>query len=162
MYRLLAPAVAVLSLTVLCPSPVSGDTMPMQVAAEPPPVGATPLSALLASHAGRPLLINFWASWCEPCRAEMHALQMLADRGTVVLTVAVADREADVRDFLDESGLRLPVVHDRDQHIAKAWRARMLPYSVVLDSRHRIVARASGVVEWNSAAVDERLKRLMR
>lgn len=129
-------------------------------AAAPPQTDAR-LARQMAEYAGRPLVINFWASWCEPCRDEMPALARLGERaGAVVLTVAVADREADAAKFMRDAQLSLPVLHDRDQQLSRAWGARMLPYTVVLDRRHRIVARAQGVVDWDDAAVVTRLQRL--
>jgi thiol-disulfide isomerase/thioredoxin len=122
------------------------------------------LGRLIETYAGRPLIINFWASWCEPCREEMPALARagarLAAYGVVVLTVAVADREADATKFMRDAKLTLPVLHDRDQRTSRAWGARMLPYTVVLDSRHRVVARAQGVIEWDDEAVARQLQRL--
>lgn len=122
------------------------------------------LGRLIETYAGRPLIINFWASWCEPCREEMPALARagarLAAYGVVVLTVAVADREADATKFMRDAKLTLPVLHDRDQRTSRAWGARMLPYTVVLDSRHRVLARAQGVIEWDDEAVARQLRRL--
>lgn len=151
------------ALFALAALPACATALLVEVAPESRPQAAHPtLDAQLASHAGRPVLINFWASWCAPCREEMPALQALADRGTVVLTVAVADRQSDTLRFMESAGVSLPLVHDRDQRAGKAWGARMLPCTVVLDSAHRIVARAQGVIEWDTPAVREQLRRLMR
>lgn len=124
------------------------------------------LAQQLARHAGQPLVINFWASWCEPCRDEMPALARLPARltgtGVVVLTVAVADREADAALFMQRAQLALPVLHDRDQRLSRLWGARLLPYTVILDRQHRIVARAQGVIEWEDDAVLDRLRRLLK
>lgn len=148
-------------LLALCSAPFCAAALtPVEPAALPQ--GDANLAARLASYAGRPVLVNFWASWCEPCREEMPALQALADRGVAVLTIAVADRETDARRFLDQAGVALPLLFDREQRISKAWGARLLPYTVVLDRRHRVVARAQGVVDWDASAVREQLQRLMR
>ncbi len=122
------------------------------------------LAQQMSVHAGRPLVINFWASWCEPCRDEMPALgrlpKRLASSGLTVVTVAVADRESDAAKFMREAQLSLPVLHDRDQRISRAWGARLLPYTVVLDRGHRIVARAQGEIDWDDAVVIEQVRRL--
>lgn len=149
-------------LLALCSAPFCAAALTPVEPTALPQSGDANLATRLASYAGRPVLVNFWASWCEPCREEMPALQALADSGVVVLTIAVADRDADARRFLDQAGVALPLLFDREQRISKAWGVRLLPYTVVLDRRHRVVARAQGVVDWNASAVREQLQRLMR
>lgn len=149
-------------LLALCSAPLCAAALTPVEPTALPQGGDANLATRLASYAGRPVLVNFWASWCEPCREEMPALQALADSGVVVLTIAVADRDADARRFLDQAGVALPLLFDREQRISKAWGVRLLPYTVVLDRRHRVVARAQGVVDWNASAVREQLQRLMR
>ncbi len=126
------------------------------------------LTERLAKYKGKPVVVNFWATWCEPCREEMPALGRLAARwqakGIAVLTVAVADNAKAVDDFLWEAlpeKQALPVLHDREQTISRAWGARMLPTTVILDRKHRIVARAYGVVDWDAPAADQQLKKLV-
>ena len=125
------------------------------------------LDRLLVQHAGRPVLVNFWATWCPPCREEMPALGRLAARwqarGLVVQTVAVADNAQAASDFLWETlpeGQTLPVLHDRDQIIGRAWKARVLPTTVVLDRKHRIVLRGTGAIDWDAPAIDRQLNKL--
>ena len=126
------------------------------------------LAQMLAAHKGKAVLVNFWATWCEPCREEMPALARLAARwqarGLTVLTVAVADNAKRVEDFLWEAlpdQQTLPVLHDREQTISRTWKARMLPTTVVLDKQHRIVARGTGAIDWDAPAIDKQLKRLI-
>jgi thiol-disulfide isomerase/thioredoxin len=126
------------------------------------------LTTAVAQNKGKPVLVNFWATWCEPCREEMPALGRLASRwqakGLAVLTVAVADNAKRAEDFLWEvlpDQQTLPVLHDREQTISRAWSAHMLPTTVVLDRQHRIVARARGVIDWDAPATDQQLKKLI-
>ncbi|MCX7166344.1 MAG: TlpA disulfide reductase family protein [Rhodocyclales bacterium] len=123
------------------------------------------LAQILAAHKGKPVLVNFWATWCEPCREEMPALARLAARwktkGLVVQTIAVADNVKLVEDFLWEASAELPVLHDREQTISRAWGARVLPTTVVLDRRHRIVLRGQGAIDWDAPAIDKQLKKLI-
>lgn len=123
---------------------------------------AAGLAPLLAPHAGKPLLINFWASWCEPCRDEIPALSALPARGIRVQMVAVADREADAQRFLGDAGPGLPLAFDRDQKLSRALGVTLLPYSLVLDARHRVVARVEGALDWSDASVVATLNRLMQ
>lgn len=127
------------------------------------------LTREIAARKGRPLLINFWATWCEPCREEMPSLQRLAarwqEKGLVVLTVAVADNARRADEFLWEvlpEKATLPVLHDREQVISRAWAARMLPTTVILDRRHRIVGRGQGAIDWDQAAIDAQLAALLK
>lgn len=125
------------------------------------------LAQLLARHKGKPVVINFWATWCEPCREEMPSLARLAvrwhARGLTVLTVAVADNDKRVEEFLWETlpeKQTLPVLHDREQTISRAWGARVLPTTVVLDRRHRVVARGIGTIDWDAPAIEKQIKKL--
>jgi thiol-disulfide isomerase/thioredoxin len=123
------------------------------------------LTTALASHRGKPVLINFWASWCPPCREELPDLQRFANdektRGLVVLTVAVADQRKAVADLLRDLGVDLPVVFDPDQSISRVWGAYGLPTSVLLDRRHRIRYRALGVVDWQDEPTREAVAKVI-
>lgn len=126
----------------------------------------TPLARELTRHAGKPVLINFWGSWCAPCREELPALQKVSTRwaanGLAVVTVAVADKRKDVEDLLWELSVELPVVHDPEQAISRAFGAFALPTSVLLDRRHRPRWRALGVVDWETPANQRLLNSLFR
>ncbi len=122
------------------------------------------LAAALQRHRGKAVVVNFWATWCEPCREEMPALQRLTrsmeGKGLTVLTVAVSDREAAVQDFLWEISVELPVLHDREQAESRAWGVRVLPTSIVLDRDHRPRLRAVGAIEWEAPEVRAQLEKL--
>lgn len=142
--------------------PAMADELRVQAPQALPAAAAAGLAPLLAPHAGKPLLINFWASWCEPCREEIPALAALHARGIRVLTVAVADRDTDAQRFLGGAGPGLPLTHDRDQKLSRALGVALLPYSLVLDARHRVVARMEGALDWTDASVIATLNRLMQ
>jgi len=132
------------------------------------PIPAKPtdkrLHDLVAAQKGHPVVINFWATWCEPCREEIPQLQRLAnrwhDQGLAVLTVVVADNLKRVEDVLWEGSVSLPVIDDREQGISRSWGVRALPATVVLDRNHRIRFRVTGAIDWDSPAVDQRLRPL--
>ena len=120
----------------------------------------------IAALPGRAVVINFWASWCEPCREEMPALQRLSarwhDRGLTVITVAVADNPTNVEDYFWEISADLPVVSDHEQVISRSWSARSLPTTVILDRRHRIRLRGQGPIDWDTAAIEQQLQTLFK
>lgn len=95
----------------------------------------------LAALRGDVVVVNVWASWCGPCRAEMPAIQQLYaadyDRGLRVLAVnsTVQDREADARAFAQELGVTFPVLLDRDGAVTRRYLVRALPATFVVDRR---------------------------
>jgi thiol-disulfide isomerase/thioredoxin len=89
----------------------------------------------LASFRGRGVLVAFWATWCEPCIAEMPLLVELHRRyaGRHFALVSVTDDDADkVRTFLTKSPLPFPVLHDRDGAVRERYGADALPYAVFI------------------------------
>ncbi|MBL0390916.1 TlpA family protein disulfide reductase [Ramlibacter monticola] len=108
----------------------------------------------LDSARGRPVLLNFWASWCEPCRAEMPALQQLArERGSdglQLLAVNYRETEAAVRRFIATTGLDLPVLLDREGAAAKAFGIRIFPSTIGIDRRGRARFVVTGEFDWSS------------
>lgn len=162
------PAVCLLSVCLLLSAAVIGHGAAtagelLTVSGERLPTTPNPrFSELLAAHRGRPLLINFWASWCDPCRDEVPALQRLNDRyrrlGLAVITVAVADQMTAAERVFAAHDVRLPLVDDREQTISRAWGVRFLPATLLLDRHHRLRLRARGVVDWDSPHVARQLQ----
>jgi peroxiredoxin len=134
---------------------------PFTVLAEPPssaPLFAATLTDLqdkpaeLARYRGRPLVVNFWARWCGPCREEIPQLvserARLKDRGLEVVGIAIEDNTDSVRDFAKAYEMDYPVLLARDQGIALMQalgnpRAG-LPYTLVLDRNGKVVASKLG------------------
>jgi thiol-disulfide isomerase/thioredoxin len=101
---------------------------------------------------GRAVLLNFWATWCEPCRAEMPSLQALAHRhdadGLTVVTVNYRESEPAIRRFLDTTRITLPVLLDRDGAAARAWTPQVFPSTVLIDRSGRPRRVVVGEVDW--------------
>jgi thiol-disulfide isomerase/thioredoxin len=100
---------------------------------------------------GRVVLLNFWASWCEPCKEEMPSLQALADRHAdrlVVLTINLKESPEAIARFVRSSGLHLPVVRDADGSLARAWGVRIYPSTVLIDAQGRVRSVVRGGLDW--------------
>lgn len=101
----------------------------------------------LASLRGKPALINFWASWCEPCRKEAPELERfertLGDRGRLV-GVDYTDRADAAREFVRKYGWTFPILSDPDGVYGARYRFSGLPTTVVLDPQGRIVETLRG------------------
>ena len=111
----------------------------------------------LDDYAGSYVLLNFWATWCAPCRIEMPALErlhlQLAERGLRVVGVDLGETPAEVERFVAETGISFEIVIDADLSTSRVYAARSLPMTYILDPAGTIVARAIGVREWDSEAM---------
>lgn len=110
----------------------------------------------LATYRGKWMLVNFWATWCAPCRAELASLDRLeaaegGDRFAVV-TIATGPNQVPAiqRLFQDEGVTRLPILRDPHQDYANDMGVLALPVSVILDPEGREVARLIGDAQWDS------------
>ena len=106
----------------------------------------------LAALKGQVVALNFWASWCEPCRGEMPSLELLQTRhekqGLTILAVNYKEAVPAIKRFLEVLPFSLPILLDRDGEAASAWTPRVFPTTVLIDRTG--VARASvlGELDW--------------
>lgn len=128
-------------------------------------VAGAPLRTALAAARGRPVVLHFWGTWCEPCREEIPALsryaQDQADARLAFITVAVRDQSEAVETFLREAGAVLPVLHDGDQALIHALGVYVMPTTLVLDARHRVRWRSVGALDWDDATVRNTIAALL-
>jgi thiol-disulfide isomerase/thioredoxin len=143
-----------------------------KVTAFDPPVAAPPLELLrsdgtplgLGDLAGRVVLVNFWATWCEPCVAEMPALEALRTQLAPrfeVLGVNFKEGPARIDAFVAKTGVRFPIVRDTDGAVAAAWQARVFPSSFLVRRDGRIALKVVGEADWTSAAWLRRIRALL-
>ncbi len=114
---------------------------------------------------GRPVLMNFWASWCEPCRAEMPSLQQLADLygPDKLLVLAINFKEAPARAsrFATSTGVTLPVLLDGDGKLAQQWGVKVFPTTLMIDRHGKPRSRIQGEVDWTGKAAGKLVDGLM-
>ncbi|HSV54126.1 MAG TPA: TlpA disulfide reductase family protein [Burkholderiaceae bacterium] len=118
----------------------------------------------LAGQRGKVVLLNFWASWCEPCRAEMPSLQQLADlygSELVVLAVNFKEREARVNQFAQNAGLALPLLMDRDGAVAAQYGIKIFPSTVLIARDGKAKMRITGEVDWTGREASRWLEPLL-
>ncbi len=110
---------------------------------------------VLASARGQVVLLNFWASWCEPCRAEMPSLELLAERHARdrLQVMAINFRESDgaIRRFLTQTGFSLPILRDIDGGAARSFGVRVFPSTVAIDRNGGAAFTVIGELDWTGA-----------
>jgi peroxiredoxin len=110
----------------------------------------------LKAQRGKPVLINFWATWCAPCREEMPAMERLylkhRERGFVLLAVSVDSDASLVKPFLEKLKLTFPVTLDAKMDLANSYGVRALPASFLIDRNGYLAALALGPRAWDNRA----------
>lgn len=116
-----------------------------------PALGDDATKRALADYRGKIVVLNFWASWCDPCREEAPALRatqarLSRDGSGTVLGATYNDTPSRSAAFVREFGLTFPIVRDVGTKLARSFGTRNLPETFVIDARGRIVAISRGVV----------------
>jgi thiol-disulfide isomerase/thioredoxin len=150
-----------------------GDMKKLVFHETPVPASATPFTDLdgaektLESYTGKIVVLNFWATWCAPCRKEMPALDRLnaelggADLAVVTLATGRNSPQGMRRFFEEESIATLPLYRDPKQAIAREMSVLGLPITVILDREGREIARLRGDAEWDSESAKAILSALV-
>jgi peroxiredoxin len=157
--RRLLLAVLLLPLTVLAATPAQTLT-PVEGRPAAPDFTLQDLdgnAVRLADLRGRPVIVNFWATWCPPCREEMPSMQRAWERlqpeGVALLAVNVGEDADTVFQFTGSYPVEFPILFDHDGAVSAAWPMRGLPTTFVVDPRGRIAYRAVGGREWDDPAL---------
>jgi peroxiredoxin len=118
----------------------------------------------IADYRGRPLIVHFFATWCEPCRRELPGLAALIARHKVArleaVAVSVNEPDSRVRRFLDESPAPFPVLLDRNRDVAKFWAVDILPTTILFDADLMPRQIVRGEFDWGSAEADDAIRAL--
>jgi len=127
-------------------------------------VTATDVS--LSDYQGKVVLLNFWATWCMPCRQEMPSMERLwkkyQDKGLVILAVSIDEGSPSrVRSFAKKLKLSFPVALDPDGKASDLYQVSGLPVSFLIDQEGRIAAKITGSEDWVSEKSIARIEGLL-
>ncbi len=120
----------------------------------------------LSEHRGKVVLINFWATWCGPCRAEMPSMEALyrshLQHQFEILAISIdTGGPSRVRSYVDDFGFTFPVLLDDDYRVNDLYRVRVAPTSFLVDRQGKIVKRIQGAKDWNHPEVRGWIDRLI-
>ena len=113
---------------------------------------------------GRVVVLNFWATWCAPCKEELPTLQTLSDfvdpQQVVVLALNVKEPASRVQRYAQSTGLDMPVLLDPKGEVAQLFGVKVFPTTILLDRQGRARWRIVGEVDWHSAPAQQWVQEL--
>jgi len=171
--RLRAVAQVVVLAFLVCCVPSEAQTVKKLIPTEVRPPGLD-LSDLqgkahrLADYKGKVVLVNFWATWCEPCREEMPSMQTLYRRfgstsggDLVVLAVNHGENAPRIEQFLRQQPLDFPVLLDGFSEVWRAWKPGFLPTSYLIGRDGRVRYQARGEIDWAGKEAEAIVRKLL-
>lgn len=111
----------------------------------------------LSDFQGKMVFLNFWATWCPPCRKEMPSMEELwkdfKEKDFVILAVNLNEERAKVSSFLEEFGYTFPVLLDSTGEVGGTYGAQSIPTTYLIDKKGYVLGRFVGTREWNTEDV---------
>ena len=165
--------IALLALTLAAATHFLGDELfPVTVGQEAPPIAGRTIDAAarpktLADYKGKVVLLNVWATWCAPCRAEMPSMEKLyqefAPGGLEIVAVSVDDPGSEqlIRDFVKEYGLTFEILHDPARETAKRYQVTGYPESFIIGREGTIRRKVFAAADWSSDANRAQIRELL-
>lgn len=130
-----------------------------------PPDDSSSGDLALDSLVGRVVLLNFWATWCEPCEREIPAMErlyeMLPRDQFELVAVSIDDDPTEVQKFQERYRLTYPILLDHDQSVYATYQTMGVPESLLIDRKGRVVERYVGPRDWDAPAYVERIRALI-
>lgn len=113
----------------------------------------------LSDYKGKIVFLNFWASWCPPCRAEMPSMQKMYqvwDKDKyVLLAVNIKEGKRTVKKFARDNGYTFPILLDSDGLVAAAYGVRGIPATFIIDAKGKLVRKVEGAREWTIESLEQ-------
>ncbi|MBF0564260.1 MAG: TlpA family protein disulfide reductase [Nitrospirae bacterium] len=121
----------------------------------------------LSSLRGKVVLVNFWATWCEPCQEEMPSMNklynLLKDRGFVILALSIDDSPGPVKKFLEKMPVNFPILLDKGRRVSvKSYKVIAQPMSFLIDKKGIVTKKYFGSVDWTDASVVQEIEALLK
>ena len=127
--------------------------------------GTTEKNLSLAALKGKVVFLNFWATWCGPCRAEMPSMEALYSRyrekGLEILAVNMREEQGQVIAFMRNNGLTFPAVLDSDGRVGNSYGIQAIPTSFIIDREGKIILRVVGSLDWDTPKIRAAIERLL-
>jgi thiol-disulfide isomerase/thioredoxin len=123
-------------------------------------------SVTLSGLKGKVVFLNFWATWCGPCKVEMPGMEALHRRyreeGLEFAAVDIMEKDTQVRHFLKDNNYTFPVLLDADGSVSNSYGIQAVPSTYILDRDGKIIFFALGARNWDSPAIFTAFERLLR
>lgn len=160
--------------TAAIPAKADDSLMAMKISRVAPGTAAAPFDLIsldgapmqLADMRGKVVVVNFWATWCGPCKDEMPAFERLRQKldpeRFALLTITTDLQREGIKQFLTNLHVQLPVLFDDNQDVSQAYLIRALPTTVLIDGQGALVGRAIGPREWDSSQSVHLLQSLLQ
>lgn len=120
----------------------------------------------LSSFKGKVILLNFWATWCPPCKGELLSMnklyQQLKNRGVVVLAISTDRSVSDVRSYLKDSQINFTVLIDSNLYVSRSiYKVFMIPTTFLIDRKGIIVEKYFGEKDWTDPRIMKEIENLL-
>ena len=162
--------VAVLAAVLVLVVKLAPEIFPVEVGSSAPTFQATDLKTgqrlTLADFKGQVVLLNVWATWCEPCKVEMPSLEQLekevGPQGLKIVAVSIDEGGDDVvRQFARDYGLTFQILHDQSGKIQRIYQTTGVPESFVINRQGKIVKKVIGAADWDATVNRDLMRRLL-